>query len=137
MLRADEQLKDLEPLLAFFGSFVLETRLIQQILRWDMLVLEESPWYRELIQKGLDRGLQQGAQRGQLEIVNRLLHQRLGNLDDRIQNRLQDLSIEQIGSLADVLFDLHTLEDLENWLEQTLTLDSSQRNLNPMPSTLE
>ena len=43
LLRADEQLSQLEPLLAFFASFVLSTRLVQQIMRWDMAVLQESP----------------------------------------------------------------------------------------------
>jgi predicted transposase YdaD len=42
LLRADEQLSQLEPLLAFFASFVLSTRLVQQIMRWDMAVLQES-----------------------------------------------------------------------------------------------
>ena len=37
-LRADEQLKDLEPLLLFFASFVLDIPLVQQIMRWDMTV---------------------------------------------------------------------------------------------------
>ncbi|MEG3896450.1 MULTISPECIES: hypothetical protein [unclassified Microcoleus] len=39
LLRADEQLNELENLLAFFATFVLETRLVQQIMRWDMAVL--------------------------------------------------------------------------------------------------
>jgi predicted transposase YdaD len=43
LLLADEQLSQLEPLLAFFASFVLSTRLVQQIMRWDMAVLQESP----------------------------------------------------------------------------------------------
>ena len=33
-LQADQQLSELEPLLAFFASFVLETPLVQQIMRW-------------------------------------------------------------------------------------------------------
>ncbi|WAN70066.1 hypothetical protein BJP36_15285 [Moorena producens JHB] len=41
-LRADQTLNQLEPLLAFFASFVLEIPLIQQIMRWDMTVLRES-----------------------------------------------------------------------------------------------
>jgi predicted transposase YdaD len=39
VLRTNEQLSELEPLLAFFATFVLETRLVQQIMRWDMAVL--------------------------------------------------------------------------------------------------
>ena len=33
LLRADEQLNELEPLLAFFARFVLSTALVQQIMR--------------------------------------------------------------------------------------------------------
>ncbi len=56
LLRADEQLSQLEHLLAFFASFVLSTRLVQQIMRWDMAVLQESPWYQEILNKGRVEG---------------------------------------------------------------------------------
>jgi predicted transposase YdaD len=42
-LQKNEQLVELESLLGFFASFVLETELVQQIMRWDMTVLRESP----------------------------------------------------------------------------------------------
>lgn len=56
LLRTDEQLSQLEPLLAFFASFVLSTNLVQQIMRWDMAVLQESPWYQEILNKGRIEG---------------------------------------------------------------------------------
>ncbi len=59
MLRADEQLNELEPLLAFFASFVLSTQLVQQIMRWDMTVLQESPWYQEILNQGEIKGRRQ------------------------------------------------------------------------------
>ncbi len=43
LLCADEQLSQLEPLLAFFASFVLSTRLVQQIMRRDMAVYNSRP----------------------------------------------------------------------------------------------
>jgi predicted transposase YdaD len=52
MLRADEQLNQFETVLAFFATFVLESQLVQQIMRWDMAVLRESPWYQEIEQRG-------------------------------------------------------------------------------------
>ncbi|MFN6002509.1 MAG: hypothetical protein ACK471_14155 [Dolichospermum sp.] len=51
-LRENEQLRDLEPLLSFFASFVLEIPIVQQIMRWDMTVLRESPWYNEILKQG-------------------------------------------------------------------------------------
>jgi len=59
ILRADEQLNQLETVLAFFASFVLESTLVQEIMRWDMAVLRESPWYQEIEQRGVERGRKQ------------------------------------------------------------------------------
>ena len=52
LLHADEQLNQLETVLAFFATFVLESELVQQIMRWDMAVLRESPWYQEIDKRG-------------------------------------------------------------------------------------
>jgi hypothetical protein len=38
-LRDTDTLADFEPLLAFFAGFVLESTLVQQIMRWDMVVV--------------------------------------------------------------------------------------------------
>ena len=51
-LRTNDNLSDLEPLLSFFASFVLEIPIVQQIMRWDMTVLRESPWYQEILKEG-------------------------------------------------------------------------------------
>ncbi len=52
ILQADEQLNQLETVLAFFATFVIHSALVQQIMRWDMTVLRESPWYQEFYKKG-------------------------------------------------------------------------------------
>ncbi|MBX9253217.1 Rpn family recombination-promoting nuclease/putative transposase [Desmonostoc muscorum CCALA 125] len=56
VLRADEQLNQLETVLAFFATFVIESALVQEIMRWDMAVLRESPWYQEILREGEARG---------------------------------------------------------------------------------
>lgn len=56
VLRASEQLSQLETVLGFFASFVLDSALVQQIMRWDMAVLSESPWYQQILQEGEVRG---------------------------------------------------------------------------------
>jgi predicted transposase YdaD len=68
-LRRDETLRDMETLLAFFARFALESRIIQQIMRWDMVVLQQSPWYQEILQEGILKGVEQGRQEGILKGV--------------------------------------------------------------------
>ncbi|BBD69413.1 hypothetical protein NIES4072_32540 [Nostoc commune NIES-4072] len=102
-LRADAQLNELESLLAFFASFVLETPLMQQIMRWDMAVLRESPWYQEIEQ----RGIQQGARR---QLI-RVLEQRFGEIPHEVEIRLESESVEQLENLMDSAIAVSSLDE--------------------------
>ncbi len=82
-MRENEQLMDLEPLLSFFASFVLEIPIVQQIMRWDMTVLRESPWYNEILKQGL--------QQGEANLIIRQLSKRFGNLDPAIASQIRQL----------------------------------------------
>ncbi len=64
ILHSDHQLSELETVMAFFASFVLDSALIRQIMRWDMAILSESPWYQQILKEGEQRGIQQGMQQG-------------------------------------------------------------------------
>ncbi|MGF1576670.1 MAG: Rpn family recombination-promoting nuclease/putative transposase [Cyanophyceae cyanobacterium] len=64
-LQRDPVLSELESLLAFFARFVLDSEIVAQILRWDMAVLRESPWYEEIKQEGIQIGKQEGIQIGE------------------------------------------------------------------------
>lgn len=59
-LRADENLNQLETVLAFFATFVIDSKLVQQIMRWDMAILTESPWYQQILGEGERRGIISG-----------------------------------------------------------------------------
>jgi len=119
-LRENEQLRDLEPLLSFFASFVLEIPIVQQIMRWDMTVLRESPWYNEILKQGLQQGLQQGEQQGEANLIIRQLSKRFGNLDPAIASQIRQLSISQLETLGESIFDFSAMADLETWLQQNI-----------------
>ncbi len=111
-LRKDDKLQELEPLLSFFASFVLELPIVQQIMRWDMIVLRESPWYQEILKQGEKQGLQQG----ELTVINRVLSKRFGQIDQAITLQISELEIDKIESLAESLLDFQDINDLHNWL---------------------
>lgn len=117
-LRADEELNELEPLLSFFASFVLELPVVRQIMRWDMAVLRESPWYREILKEGEQIGEQRGRQAGEAELVLRQLSRRLGRLDEAVQRQIRQLDIAQLEELGEQLLDFSSAEELRGWLEQ-------------------
>jgi predicted transposase YdaD len=119
-LQQNEQLVELESLLGFFASFVLETELVQQIMRWDVTVLRESPWYQEIRQEGRLEALQEGEQRGKLEgeqsVILRQLARRIGNVTPDQQAQIRALSIYQLEALAEALLGFAEPNELTNWL---------------------
>lgn len=116
ILRNDAQLNELEPLLAFFASFVLETQLIQQIMRWDMAVLRESPWYQEILQQGLQQGMQQGIQQGMrqglLSGIELGLELKFGIEGLRLLAEISEIqSLEKLEQIRDGFKTANTLEE--------------------------
>lgn len=110
-LRDDEQLNELEPLLAFFAGFVLETRLVQQIMRWDMAVLRESPWYQEILREGQQLGMQQGMVSG-IELALELKFGTEGlQLMPEISN-IQD--VERLKAIAQAIKTVNSLDELRS-----------------------
>ena len=70
------------------------------------------------IAKGKREGLVEGKREGEADIVIRLLSRKVGQLPDELEARIRKLSNVKVESLADNLFDLSSLADLETWLEQ-------------------
>jgi predicted transposase YdaD len=115
VLRTDPNLNEMESLLAFFATFVLETKLVQQIMRWDMTVLRESPWYREILNEGhalgIEQGIEQGTQRTLQRMLLRMLQQRFGSVPAEMPDRLQHLGMEHLEALTDLALTATTLEE--------------------------
>jgi len=115
--------EEMEIVLALFASFVMEPEQIQKIVRWDMAVLRESPWYQEILQEGRQLGWQQGRQEGWQQ--GRQEGTRQGIL--RLLKVRFDLATEVMEELAEqlqALVELPVLEDLLVAAVQVESLDS-------------
>lgn len=117
ILRADEQLSQLETVLAFFATFVLESALIQEIMRWDMTVLRESPWYQEILREGEARGEARGELRGILSSIEINLELKFG--DNGLQLMPQINQINDLERLKAILRNVVTANNIEE-LQQVL-----------------
>jgi len=113
VLRADNQLTELEPLLAFFASFVLSSSLVQQIMRWDMTVLRESPWYQEILDKGLQQGLQQGRLQELLSGIARSLELKFGAEGLQLMSEIRAIDdLEKLSTIRDGAIMANSLAEL-------------------------
>ncbi len=113
ILRADQQLNQLETVLAFFATFVLESALIQEIMRWDMTVLRESPWYQEILREGEARG----ELRGILSSIE--INLELKFADNGLQLMPQINQINDLERLKTILRNVVTANNIEE-LQQVL-----------------
>ncbi len=117
--------EEMEVVLALFASFIMSAERVRQIVRWEMAVLRESPWYQEIVQEGLQQGrqegLQEGVQKGLVEAVLHLLRTRF------------DLSGSAVESLA---MQLQKVSEAEV-LRQLLVVAASTESMDEFQASLE
>ena len=85
--------------------------------------LKNTRVYQDAKQEGLQLGKQEGLQLGKQEGLQRqaamllkILNRKFGKLSPRTTNRITKLSVMQLENLAEVIFDLQTVADLNDWL---------------------
>ncbi|NMG19724.1 Rpn family recombination-promoting nuclease/putative transposase [Brasilonema bromeliae] len=115
ILRADEQLNQLETVLAFFASFVLDSALVQQIMRWDMAVLNESPWYQQILREGEARGEARGEERGRRE-------EKLSSIEMGLEVKFGTEGLQLMPEIAQIS-DLERLKAIQRAILTVSTLD--------------
>ncbi len=109
-LRADEQLADMETFLALFATFVMTPEEMRNLMRWDMAMLRESPWYNEILEEGLELGEQKGVLKERLENLLLILRQRFGSLPYDLTTRLYRLDAAPLRQLLEMALTAPSLE---------------------------
>ncbi len=64
LLRERDVGEETEVALALFASLVMDVEQIRRIVRWDMIALRESPWFKQIIEEGRQIGLKEGLKMG-------------------------------------------------------------------------
>ncbi len=85
-----------------------------------------TSWMRQGIEQGLQQGLQQGRQEGleqgrregELALILRLLTRRFGLIDPELEERIRQLALPELESLAEALLEFSDQTDLVIWLQQ-------------------
>ncbi|BAY60319.1 hypothetical protein NIES22_03780 [Calothrix brevissima NIES-22] len=115
LLQADEQLNQLETVLAFFATFVLDSALVKQIMRWDMTVLRESPWYQEILREGEQRGRREQT----LATIQMTLEMRFGNEGLELMSQINQITdLDSLTAIFRGAIASETIEDLQNLINE-------------------
>ncbi|MGH9853715.1 MAG: DUF4351 domain-containing protein, partial [Blastocatellia bacterium] len=117
-IRTHEQLQEMESLLAFMASLVMDKEIVKQIVRWDMSVdVIEQGWLWQEI-----------TQRAESKVLLIQLEQMFGPPDQATRERIRTLPPAQLETLAKALFSFKTADDLTAWLgalDPAVTWESS------------
>jgi predicted transposase/invertase (TIGR01784 family) len=68
-------------------------------------------------QRGLKLGEQRGLVKGQATMLLRMLSRKFGQITPTLRGKVNKLSAKQLENLAEDLFDLESIADLNNWLK--------------------
>ncbi len=71
------------------------------------------------LQQGLEQGVQQGRQAGVASLTIRQLTHRFGEFDDATQERIRQLSLEDLERLGEDLLDFPDKSAIHEWLERS------------------
>jgi predicted transposase YdaD len=113
ILRRDEDLNQLETVLAFFATFVLESAVVQEIMRWDMGVLRESPWYQEILREGEARG----EARGIIISIQMSLEAKFGSQGVELMSRISPIQdLEQLQQIFRTVIRANSVEEIQRIL---------------------
>ena len=103
---ADEQ-RNISACVEVLASLRFNKDFIQQFLKAELM--QESPIYQEIIQKGVQQGKQ--------DTAIRLLTRRIGSVSPDLQAQIHNLSIAQLDDLSEALLDFSNAADLTVWLQ--------------------
>ena len=110
------QQSDLAASASLLAGLVLDKELIQRVLRTEMM--RESVIYQDIKAEGRAEGEVTGRQKEASSLSLRQLNRKLGNLAPEDEERIRELSIEQLETLGEELLTFSELRDLLTWLEQ-------------------
>ncbi len=131
--------EEMEVALALFASFMMDAERVRQIVRWEMAVLRESPWYQEIIQEGRQEGLQEGIQKGLSEAVLHLVQTHFdlpGSAVEDLATQLQ--RVKETKVLRQLLVDAASAESIDEFrasLEVAAATMTSYQEVSPCTSS--
>ena len=115
MLRADEKLSQLETVMAFFATFVLDSALVQQIMRWDMAILQESPWYQQI----REEGRREGGRQVMLSSIELILEMKFGQEGLQLMPKVSQIAaLEQLKNIQRSILTVNTFDELQQFMQR-------------------
>jgi predicted transposase YdaD len=115
-IRQQDLSSDLETLLALLSSYVIDSKLINKILRWEMEIVQQSPILQELLLERFLKGQNEGRCQEIIKTLNRMLAFRFGVAMGNFEGYFKKVGLKQLEQLEDAVFTVQTLAEFEQIL---------------------
>jgi predicted transposase YdaD len=112
--------EELETILALFAMIRLDTEMVEQIVRWHVTILEKSPIYQEILEKGLERGVEGS--------ILRILNRRFDTVPLAVQKKLTLLPTAVLYQILDEALIASDLATFEARLDQIVSAQPGDTN---------
>jgi predicted transposase YdaD len=89
---------------------ISDTLVVNRLLKEE--IMKESVVYQDILAQGEVKGIQ----KGEANLVLKLLNRRLGDIPLNLTEQIREMSVEQLENLGEALLDFQSLEALVDWL---------------------
>jgi len=101
--------------MAFFATFVLDSALVQQIMRWDMAILQESPWYQQI----REEGRREGGRQVMLSSIELILEMKFGQEGLQFMPQISQVAdLEQLKNIQRSILTVNTFDELQQFMQR-------------------
>ena len=105
----------------FIDSYLRLNQIEEEKFKTELgsLIPEEQEEVMQIVTSWMEQGIEQGIERGierEKNLIIRQVNRKLGKIDAKLEAQIRNLNVEIIELLGESIFDLSTVEDLQNWL---------------------
>jgi predicted transposase/invertase (TIGR01784 family) len=93
---------------------------LEEIQKEEILIEDRKGEISLAIREGIGIGREEGIGMGVVKQILRQIRRKFGEITPEVKTQIEQLSLEKLDILGEEIFDLATLVDLENWLNQQL-----------------
>ena len=93
---------------------------LEEIQKEEILIEDRKGEISLAIREGIGIGREEGIGMGVVKQILRQIRRKFGEITPEVKTQIEQLSLEKLDILGEEIFDLVTIVDLENWLNQQL-----------------
>ncbi|UUO15520.1 DUF4351 domain-containing protein [Dolichospermum heterosporum] len=101
----------------FIDSYLRLNQIEEEKFKTELgsLIPEEQEEVMQIVTSWMEQGIERGIER-EKNLIIRQVNRKLGKIDAKLEAQIRNLNVEIIELLGESIFDLSTVEDLQNWL---------------------